>query len=245
MVAGENHRLLAMALDAFFGDDGLLLDVQVNEPSKDVHQAVAHKHLAPQVGGTHIALNGWVACTVVMPKIERQEECVLALQLGRHEDQFGVHGKMHQATLFEGEQQLLGVALKAVLVLCVFHVPARGRHRVLQLKRGHGQAIYRQHYVGDGPAFGVDLSHDSQAVVVVTLGTCGVESGVGRKVGQPHRLAHTLETLAQDRQRPFGGKLFHQAIQQHRRGLGCVELGQSSPDLRLRLLHKGNDICRE
>ena len=34
----------------------------------------------------------------------------LARQLGRHEDQFCVHGKMHQATLFEGEQHLLGRA---------------------------------------------------------------------------------------------------------------------------------------
>ena len=49
MVAGENHRLLGLALDTLFSNDGLFLDVQMDEPSKDVHQAVARKNLAPQV----------------------------------------------------------------------------------------------------------------------------------------------------------------------------------------------------
>ena len=65
-----------------------------------------------------------------------------ARQAGGHEHRLGVYGKMHQRAALEFEDWLARVSVLLVLLACILNLLAR--ERVLQLHRGHGDAVQAQ-----------------------------------------------------------------------------------------------------
>ena len=121
------------------------------------------QHLLPEIAGAHIVIDRRVAGAVVMAAVKGQKDGRFAFQLGGHEDLVRVNGEMDQAALLEGKEQLLGVALVAVLSFGVLHVLAG--HGVFEFQADHRQPVDGQHHIGDGAAARLHLAHDGEPVL--------------------------------------------------------------------------------
>ena len=141
VIAREDHRFL-LHLTALIV--ALFFDLKVDEPRQQVEEAVPLQHLLPQIGRAIGAPHRVrrVASAAVVPFVEGQEERRRPCQPRGHEHRFGVHSEVHQRPPLELEDRLARVAVLHVLPARLFHrLPGE---RVLQLQRGHGDAVQAQ-----------------------------------------------------------------------------------------------------
>ena len=137
VIAREEQRAL--------GQRCLATAIHTHEMLNDVSHALATENFAPQVGAAMPVRVRWVAGTVVVPLVERQEEGRGARQPGGHIDLVGIHRHVYQAAA-KLQQRLAAVTFLLVLPLTVIAgcLPSPG---VLQLQRGEGQAVDEEHHI--------------------------------------------------------------------------------------------------
>ena len=240
VVAREDHRLLHAQLACVVP---LLLAVEEEEAVQDVEPAVLGPDLLPQVGGTVARGVVGVAGPAVAAAVEGQEARGAARQLRGHEHVRGVGGEVHERAGLEGEDRVLGGAVLAVLAHRVPHRLAG--EGVLQLGRGRGDAVERQHEVealrGIARAVVHLPRHLEDVGGVAGLGV-GVQPGVGAEVGEAdgaHR--HVPEALAQEVERAVLGPRLRDPVENAGLGLRAVGAAQGVPGVGLGRLDEADD----
>ena len=148
----------------------------------------------------------------VVAQVEGQEEGLVPTQARSHEHLVLVYRKVHQRALFELKQQLARIPVALVLPLGVFHRLAR--KRVLQLCRGNGQAVQKQHQVQRLAVCiaVIQLARHRELVVPVQRQRVGVHGVVGGKHRYAQFFSIALEALAQHLEHALGVQLFGQVV---------------------------------
>ena len=177
----------------------VLLDV--DEPGEDIEPRVALPHLLPQVGRcVSIAAGRRVAGAATLTGtagalVERQEPGGLAVEPGRHHHRVGIDGEVDDCP---PQHWIGGVAIGAVLRHGV--LDGLARERILQLRRGHRDAVHHQHEVeritGMFQAV-MELADDGEAIGGVPGLQVGVQTGARAEVRQPDRDAEVLDAVPQ------------------------------------------------
>ncbi|MNQ91431.1 hypothetical protein D3C85_1068120 [compost metagenome] len=212
VIAREDHGLLGdrLAVEVFRG-----FLVQVQEAAQHLEPGIRLEQALPQVaaGVLAVVLRQRVAGTAVFAaQVERQEEGVLAGQLGGHRHLVLADGEMHQGAAFEGQQRLglarqrvFDRAILAVLALGVFH---RLLELAFQLQGGGGDTADEQHQI---QARVVALSavrgftrmgrvrhfwYHAQAVALVALEGIRIHPVVGAEAAQIDLHPRQLEAMA-------------------------------------------------
>ena len=240
VVAGEDHGL---RLDLAAPIVALLVDLQVDEAREEIEQAVTLQHLFPQVRravGPALRIGRVPGCSgatlVEGEKVRRR-----ARQAGRHEHRLGVHGEVHQRTALEFEDRLARVAVLLVLPACVLDPLVR--ERILQLQRGHGNAVQAQRDIERllGAWREMELAGQSQAI----RGIAGFEFRIQfvrrLEIRCMERSPITLEPVSQRRERAVGVHPLAQVAEDLLGGLVPVQCFQLAPVLRLGLSDEGED----
>ncbi|HOW04797.1 hypothetical protein [Methanospirillum hungatei] len=107
--------------DVFLPSPGLLLFLQVDEPGKDVKQAVSCQDLFPEVCGFVVGPVRGVSFSSVVPFIERDEPGMRTVKTGCHSDFFRVGGEVNKGPLLKLEYEFLWIPVLLILVdgICV------------------------------------------------------------------------------------------------------------------------------
>ena len=204
----------------------------------DVRQAAPRQALFPQVGGLEALRVRRIPRAVIEPLVEGEEPGILALEMRTHPHLLVVHGEMHHATP-ELEQQLLRIAVALVLLDRVFD--GLFREPVLQLERGHGQAVDEQAQVQGKLRLVLavaQLTGDAEDIGVEPLLGLHVAGG-GRAVEHveldgpvldpvPQNVNHApLGDLALEPVQKLGarGTVLGKVKSRKRLGLGCMDKG--------------------
>jgi len=219
---------------------------EVDVAREDIEQAVARKHLLPEIGRAVVTVHaGRISGTVVVPLVERQPVRRLAVELGRHEDEIGIDSEVDERTLLEAEQRKPRVAVVLVLALGVLDVLAG--HRVLEFRGDDRNAIDGEHDVDALLACRVELHlpRDGEDVLGVGRDRLGVHARGRLERGHLEGLAKALEAVAQDGERALRGQLLAQCIEQHGLGRLALKIDEGLPLLGLRDLHVGDDVGGE
>ena len=177
----------------------------MQEASEDVQPGVALQDLLPQVRRRRAVRIGRVPGVMVVAPVERQEDGVLARQLGGHLHLAVGHREMHQRPGPE-RQQRFPLGQPVVLVL---------QHRVgdvlgevgLQLGRRHRDAVDEEHQVDAVAVLRrvVHLPHHPQPHRRVPLRGGLVQRGVGPELAHLELRVEVLEPAPQHRQRAAVG----------------------------------------
>ena len=197
VIAGEDHGL---RLDLASLVVALLVDLQMDEAGKEVEQAVSLQHLFPQVcravgpAGRVGRVSGCSSATLVKGKKVRRR----ARQPGGHEHRLGVHGKVHQRAAFEFEDRLARVAV--LLVLPARILDRLARERVLQLHRGHRNAVQAQRDIQRLPGGArreVELAGQPETIGGVAGLELRIQAVRGLEVRRVEGSTVALETVSQ------------------------------------------------
>ena len=244
VVAGEDHGL---RLDPAAPLVASLVCLQVDEAGEEVEQAVTLQHFFPQVRcpvgparGIGRVPGGSGATPVEGEKVRRR-----ARQAGRHEYRLGVHGKMHQRAALECEDRLARVAVLLVLPACILDPLAR--ERILQLQRGHWNAVQAQRDIERllGVWREMELAGQSQAI----RGIAGCEFWIQLvrrlEVRRMKRSTIALEPVSQRRERTVGVHPLAQIAEDLLARLVAVQRLQLAPLRRLGLADEGEDPVGE
>ena len=243
VVAREDHRFPGgqRAVEALAG-----LLVQMQEAPEHLEPGIRLEQLLPQVAGGVLAVIGgrWIARAAFRAaEVERQEEGVLAVQLGGHRRLVLADREMHQRAAFE-RQQRLGFASQRVFHRAVVAVLALGVfHRLLelafQLQRGGGDAVDEQHQIQARVVFTLSemrrvghLRYYAQAVAPVALEGVRVHAVVGLEAARLDLHPRQFEAMAQHIQGAVLLQLAHQFLYQHAFRVVRVGLGELVPALR-------------
>ena len=154
----------------------LLRRLNVDEALNDLQPVVTLEHTLPQVGGCCAIRIDRVACSAVITKVERQEDCVSPRESRGHTYLVRGHSKMDQ-TARSPLQKWLALRLTVVLVLMNRVIDRLGVVR-LQLRSSHREAIDKEDQINR--VIGmlgrvVDLTHHPQNVGLVVLLGGGIE----------------------------------------------------------------------
>ena len=135
MEARKDHGL---DLDLAAPVVALLPDLQVDEASEQIKQAVAFEHLLPEIARSVAASSriDRVAGRAVAALVEGQEIGGVAAEPGGHAHALGVDGEVNEGAPLELEDGLPGIAVAPVLAHGVLHrLPGQ---RILEFQGGDG-----------------------------------------------------------------------------------------------------------
>ena len=138
VIPRKDHRLLLHLPTSF---TALFLDLEVNEPGKQVEQTVALQDFFPKIGGpvSPPLLVRRIPRSAIVTPVEGKKIRGLARQSRRHKYCIGIHCKMHQCPPFELENHLSRVPVLLVLPLSIFHILTR--QRILEFRGDDGYAV--------------------------------------------------------------------------------------------------------